>query len=1058
MTPEQYRQVNRICREALDLVPGDRAVYLAEACGGDAALRREVESLLAYDAKGGGAIDQPAVEVAARAMAAEQAEEKIDDQAESPDKPAAQSLTGQSLGHYRRLSLLGRGGMGEVYLGEDTRLGRKVAIKLLPAVFRAQPERVRRFAQEARAASALNHPNIITIHEIGEATTEQGATRYIVTEYVEGATLRQRMASAPQTRVKLAEAIDIGLQIAAALAAAHETGIIHRDIKPENVMVRRDGIVKVLDFGLAKLTDGGDGGTKEPGERANIPPSFPLSTPGLVMGTPRYMSPEQARGLRVDARSDIFSLGVLLYEMVAGRAPFEGATTSDVIAAILRQEPPPLARYAPEAPAELERVVAKALRKDREERYQVTKDFLFDLRSLKQELDSDVKAGRANGAVASARMTSGAEYIVTQLKRRRRRALITLAILVLVAVAAFFHFNRKPALTDKDTVLLADFVNTTGDADFDGTLKQALAVQLEQTPFLNFFPEERVRETLRLMSRAPEERVTREVAREICQRQGLKALITGAVASLGSHYVLTLEAVNGQNGEVIARQQVEAAGKEQVLRSLGQAAAQLREKLGESLASIQRFDTQLEQATTSSLDAFKAFSFGREKSRGGKFRESIPFYKRATELDSNFAVAYASLADQYANTGQPELAAEAAAKGFALRERVTEREKFRLAFNYYSDATGEFDKAMETLELWKQTYPQDYSPRNLLIPQYRLIGQFEKSIEAAGDAIKLFPNFVVPRLNLAHSLFRTSRFDEARAAYKELIERRRDTVGTHFCLYIIGSFQSDAEAMRRELEWLNGNALLDAHLLQAWTYLKGGQLRQARGFSFRAMEVAAQRDLKDRAGFAVAGRMLNEAGCGLCRQVKQDAAQALAFSRVGHVTSDFTVPTLPGVALALALCGEVGEAQKLAEELTQRYPKATQVNLISLPAIRAALELHRGQADRAVQLLEVASPYESRAWLWPTYLRGQACLRLNQGGAAAVEFQKILDHPGWAYPSSTFYALAPLGLARAAAMSGAVAKSRKAYQDFFALWKDADADLPILIEAEKEYKRLLRRP
>jgi len=1019
MTPERFEKIAGLYRGAASIEAAQRSQYLLEACAGDEALRAEVEALLSYDLRGDQLLDRPAFELAIHAL----------------DEQRTRAMNGQQVGHCRLLSLIGKGGMGEVWLAEDSQLGRKVAVKLLPPDFTHDPERVRRFVQEARAASALNHPNIITIHEIGVLSKGDGETQYLVTEYVDGETLRERMNSTPQGQMNLSEALDVASQVAAALSVAHAAGIVHRDIKPENVMLRDDGLVKVLDFGLAKLTE-------RRGARVNSTADthqFLSTEPGVVMGTPRYMSPEQARGEKVDARSDIFSFGVMLYEMVAGRPPFAGTTRSEVIAAVLRDDPLPLTASA--SSEELQQIVNRVLQKSPEARYPTMLELLGDLKRLSR--------GRRDQVVGRKQNLFG--------KLDRRVALITLAILVLAAIAAFFYFNRRPALNDKDTVLLADFVNATGDADFDGTLKQALALQLEQTPFLNFFPEERVRETLRLMSRSPDERVTREVGTEICQRQGLKALIMGVIANLGSHYVLTLEAIDGQSGEEIARQQTEAASKELVLHSLGQAATRLRARLGESLASIRRFDSQLEQATTSSLDALKAYSLGYEKFRQGRYGEAIPFFKRATDLDSNFARAYAALSGQYANTDQPGLAAGAAERAYALREHVTEREKFRIVWGYYLYATGEFDKAIDVLEVSMQTYPQYWSPRSALVILYQITGQFEKAIEASRELIQLDPNYASPRANLGHALFRASRFDEAKAIYHGLIDQRRDTVGTHRSLYIIAAFQGAAEAMGLELDWLNRNAPQNETLrLRAWKAAKGGQLRRARAFSRSAVELATQRDLKDQAASNVAEGMLDEASCGLCKQVRQDAAMALSFSRFGFVTSDGVIPTLPGVALALALCGEGGEAQKPAEELAQRYPKATQVNMISLPVIRAALELQRGHADQAVQLLEVVTPYEGRAWLWPTYLRGQAYLRLNQSVAAAAEFQKILDHPGWAYPSSTFYALAPLGLARAAAMSGDVAGSRKAYEDFFTLWKDADADLPVLIEAKREYDRLRR--
>jgi serine/threonine protein kinase len=557
--------------------------------------------------------------------------------------------TGTRFGHYEVTAPLGKGGMGEVCLAQDTRLQRKVALKLLPADFTFNSERLRRFELEAKTASGLNHPNIITIYDIGQAHN----THYIATEYIAGETLRARLH---RQRLSLNETLDIALQIADALAAAHQAGIVHRDIKPENVMIRHDGIVKVLDFGLAKLPEvrNADFGMRneEADTLLQAEPNNPQSAirnpqptdPGTVMGTPQYMSPEQARGQQVDARTDIFSFGVVLYEMLAGRPPFEGVNVVDVMAAILDREPPSLKSFLPDLPPavahELEHGVAKALRKDREQRWQHIKDLLLDLKECREELVVAAHQARTaqtqatatvatpeasattNEAVALNTQSSG-KIILGEIKRHRLGVALTLAVIVLAA-AAFFYFNRsQPALTDKDTILLADFVNTTGDAVFDGTLKQALAVHLGQSPFLNLFADERVRETLRLMNKSPDERVTPIIGREICQRQGLKALLTGSIASLGRNYVISLEAVNGQTGDVLAREQGEVEGKEQVLRTLGEAASRLREKLGESLSSIQKFDAPIAQATTSSLEALKAYSLGVEQNVKGKFFEAI---------------------------------------------------------------------------------------------------------------------------------------------------------------------------------------------------------------------------------------------------------------------------------------------------------------------------------------------------------------------------------------------------------------------------------------------------
>jgi serine/threonine protein kinase/Flp pilus assembly protein TadD len=676
---------------------------------------------------------------------------------------------GTKVGRYDIRSQIGAGGMGEVYLAEDTLLHRNVALKVLPVELANDRDRLARFQQEAFAASALNHPNILTLFELGEADS----LRFITTEHVDGETLRRRMTYS----LSLREALDVATQVASALAAAHKAGVVHRDIKPENIMIRHDdGIVKVLDFGLAKTTKklSRSAGNSEAATVVN-------TSPGVILGTVAYMSPEQARGLPVDQRTDIWSLGVVLYEMVAGRLPFEGETSSDVISIILHKEPPALTRLSDDATQRLDEIVTKALAKDCEERYQGAQDLLIDLRTLKQHLDfeSEIErtfapelrsgtvrpsgevamksaAQRATALGAIQPRTSSAEYIFGEIKRHKKGfAVVAAAVIVvtIVVVASYVWISNRNshALTDKDTILLADFVNTTGDAVFDNTLTQALAVQLGQSPFLNIFGNDRVREALRFMGRPAEadERVTRDVGLEICRRQGLKALLAGSISGLGNHYVLTLEAINAQTGDALAREQVEADNKEQVLKKLGEAATKLREKLGESLASIQKFDAALEQATTSSLEAFKAFALGDDQRNKNSFPAAIPFYKRAIELDANFATAYARLSVIYSNLGQLELASEYARKAFELRDRVSEREKFYISSNYYRSVTNEIEKEIETLELWKQEYPRDFGPRNNLASQYLQIGRFEKALAEASEAKRLNPNARYPYANMA---------------------------------------------------------------------------------------------------------------------------------------------------------------------------------------------------------------------------------------------------------------------------------------------------------------------
>jgi len=969
--------------------------------------------------------------------------------------------TGTRLGRYEIRSKLGEGGMGEVYLAQDTKLNRKVALKILPAAVGSDRSRMSRFVQEAKAASALNHPNIITIYEIDVTD----AAHFIAIEFVDGETLRARVKRA---RMNLSEVLEVAIQATSALAAAHEAGIVHRDIKPENLMLRHDGIVKVLDFGLAKLTEPAITDFVD----SEAPTSIAIKTePGTVMGTAIYMSPEQARGLPVDARSDIFSLGVLIYEMVARRLPFEGEDRIDVLASILSdKEPPPLARYLSEAPPELDRIVQKALARRCEDRYQSAKDLLIDLRQLKKRLELDAEIERtvppqmveiptaraipspvvtANGTTATSTAKLGTASIANQVKALKFGATIMLCLLALViAIAGFWYFKSRPgaSLTEKDTIVNADFVNTTGDAVFDGTLKQALAVQLEQSPFLNIFSDQRVRETLRFMNRSPDERVTRQIAREICQRQGLKAFLTASISNLGSHYVITVEATNAQTGDNIALQQEEAESKERVLTALGSATTKLREKLGESLASIQKYDTPIYQATTSSLEALKVFSLGVEQQLKGKYLDAIPLFRRATEMDSNFARAYAAMSTMYYNTGQPDLAAAASRKAYELRDRVGERERLYIAQVYYDNVTGELEKYLDTLELWKRIYPRDAIPHNNLALKYNDLGQFDKGAENAREALRLNPNAASPYSLLAGSFMGLNRFDEAKQTISQALSQKLENLRMHQNLHRIAFIHGDAEAMNREVEWAKGKP--EEYAAQIWQADGSGfsgQLKKAEEFSGKAFELAQRRDLKEVAAQIAAGAALRDAQFGDCSKVKEQTAKALDLSK-GQLT-------LALAGNALSACGDSSQAKSIVDELTKRFPTDTLVNQERIPLIQAQLELERGNAAQALQLLEATRLYEASLLFPIAYLRGQAYLRVQNGAEAAAQFQRILDHRGWS-AISYFYPLAHLGLARAAALQGDPGKARKAYEDFFALWKEADPDVALLIEARNEYEKL----
>jgi serine/threonine protein kinase/Flp pilus assembly protein TadD len=975
-------------------------------------------------------------------------------------------MESEKISHYRILEKLGAGGMGEVYLAEDIKLGRRVALKILGAEYTTNRDRVSRFDQEACAASALNHPNILTIYEVGD----EGGVHYIATEYIDGRTLRRHMSA---SALDVREVLDIAVQVASALEEAHSAGIVHRDIKPDNVMIRRNGYVKVLDFGLAKLAEPQLDRTPSDAEAATR--VLVHTDAGVVMGTSHYMSPEQARGKPVDARSDIWSLGVVMYEMVTGRTPFEGETSTDVIVAITQKEAAPIARFAPHVPAELDWIITKALRKDREERYQTVKELLTDLRRLKQKIEFEAELERsaapdslsrsaisaapamptvsgrakATGEATASHTPSSAEYIVTEIKRHKTGAGIVAALFVIaVAAAVFLYFNRAQALTDKDTILLADFSNTTGETVFDGTLKQALAVQLAQSPFLNIFPEERVREALRFMGRSPDERLTRDVAREICERQGLKALLTGSISSLGSHYVITLDAVNAHSGDSIAREQVEAESKEQVLASLGKAASALRGKLGESLNSIKKFEVPVEQATTSSLEALKAFATGNEERGKGNSEQSAAFYKRAIELDPNFAMAYARLGVYYGNQGQLDLAQQNVQKAYDLRERVSEHERLYIAEKYFNYVTGEMDKAVETLETWVRLYPNDYIPHNNLALNYLFYGRFEDARREALEALRLVPTTIAAQENLIASFRGLNRLDEAEQAVETMAQQFPSSPITHLNQMFFAVIRGDQAKIDAQVEWARGKpAEADMTDQLSSMMFRDGQLTKAEVFRRRAVELYKHQDRKENASQALIGMASYQAAFGKCEQAKRNVDDGLALNR-GRVG-------LPNAALVFAFCGDVNRAQSLLDEALKIYPKDTVIVSMQAPVIRAQIEKSRGNLKQAIDLMESVRNCDLgiTAGVGNNFFRGKLYLEQGAGKEAAAEFQNIIDHP-LIDPFSCLHALAGLGMARAAALTGDTSRSRKEYQDFFAKWKNADADLPILSEAKKEYEEV----
>ena len=977
-------------------------------------------------------------------------------------------LVGKTISHYQVLERLGGGGMGVVYKAQDLNLNRFVALKFLSESRSNSENSLIRFRREAWADSSLNHPNVCTIYEIGETD----GLIYLAMEFLEGLTLRETLQ---RQHLELEETISLALEIADGLQTAHSKGILHRDIKPTNIFVTEEGHAKIIDFGLAKFVHPLSSHLTAQIDKRDRD----LTTPGAPMGTVAYMSPEQLLGMTVDARSDLFSFGVMLYEMISGQLPFRGETVAAMFDSILNRTPVPLSQLNADVPPRLEEIVNKCLLKDPNFRYQHAAEIRSDLKRVYRDAESVEHFSRSADLGDSRARNEASTLLRTTLpnlsrsssggltNRRTWRWITVAGTLVLLAAIAFattLYVRSRGVikLTERDTIVLAQFTNTTGDIVFDDSMRTALGIALHESPFLDVLSDARVNTTLKLMSRQPGTVLTPIVAREVCQRSGSKAFIAGTISSLGSRYVIGLQAVNCETGDEIAKKMITVDQKEQVLDGLGTIAAQLRQTLGESLVSVQRFDIPLPEATTLSLEALKAYSLGNDAYERQSPTAALPYHQRAIELDPTFAMAFRAIARNYETLGQTGTALQYYSRAFALRDHTSPLEKLSITTDYFEHVTGESTKAEQTVHEWIASYPRHNVPHVVLGNLYAASGQYQKSCDEYRAAINLNPD--TSNKNLAYFLIALNRFDEARELIQQEQAKGRESYLLHVDLYALAFLAGDTTSMREQEEWFRGKPEEYKVLsLASDTEAYAGRLAKANEILEHAFDSAIRANNQESAALLLESAAIRAAAFGNTTEAKRFAQQGLKL-----------FPTSPNVqlqaALAFAMSGDTAQAKSLAKNLNLEFPLNTQIQNLWLPTIRAQTVLNKDPAQ-ALKELETATPVEfgnpsftlNISCLYTPYIRGQAYLANGQGGQAAAEFQKILEHRGTVWNCWTG-ALARLGVARSQAMLANTAQGQQAsearlaaiaaYEEFLTRWEHADAEIPIYQQAKNEYVTL----